>query len=464
MVFVLFFLICIGLPDTTGFVGDFGIDYRKACHEMKICPHPQLYKKPPKKEENPDDSDAEGRKSARRPKKKADEEERVFVEHLQIYGWECDIATAAALQVVLPSVRTLTSLKLWGARASPKALRLIGEGLKDSTIQRLHLEFNPLTDIDDNKLSVRPTFPSRAGDFEENSSSMSRDTTRPGTAVIFDSNRPMTGDSSVFGSTMGASAMAAFKLNEAPIGDRLPSLVSLCASPNLQVISLRANKITDRMAIELFQSLLEHKSILSLNLWDNHIGDDAIPSLVSLLLNTKTLVGLSLGKNKITSKGAKALSLAFKAVLVDKEEAKKLKKEAISVTVGKTRAFRDANNTVRILNMGSNGFTDETLNLYVELADEKIATCTIMPVEDAKDKKHAKKAPKPEHGKGNRLEKIILSNNNYSLDMHIRCHQEELVEVAPLPPEVQDNLNHEAEMAALDTDRTMDDDDDNLSD
>ncbi len=468
------------IPD---FTGDFNTDYRAVCSQLKIACHPQLVnkeiKREPKKEEKEDKEDLSvkgGSKSSVRAKKgkPVEEEEKVssIVENLQIYGWNFDVGTAAALKEVLPGVRSLTSLRLWGAAAKPKALRLLADGLKDSTIQRLYLEFNPINEEDDSKQSVRPMFVDTArlstrevipdGDETQRDGPM---TSRPGTGGPM-ASRPLTGgvietlENSRPGSrgdyarsrpsSQPAIAESAFQIAIGE-GDRLSCLVPLCSSPNLQTICLRSNKIADRAAKQLFVALQEHKSILSLNLWDNCIGDDAMPELVNFLMLTKTLVALAIGRNKLTTTGAAELATAFKAIVVDKEEAKKLKKDGIAVTVTKSRAFRDANATVRLLNVSDSQFNDQTCELFLELADEDTSSGLTGVTEGKEGGKGAKKkAAKAEHGKGNKLERIIITHNPCSLDMQIKLYLEEKIECDQLPREVLEKL--EAEAAARDPD------------
>src|SRR4051812_15925378 len=111
----------------------------------------------------------------------------------------------------------------------------------------------------------------------------------------------------------------------------------------------------------------------TLNLWDNLIGDAPLPILADLLQSNRVLAALSLARNQITDEGARTLAAVFRAVPVDKvrvvlfsalvvnvlwllfvdlqDEAATLKKAGVRITAIKSRQFRDANSSLRSLNL-----------------------------------------------------------------------------------------------------------------
>ena len=139
-------------------------------------------------------------------------------------------------------------------------------------------------------------------------------------------------------------------------GDENGSIYAKFVAPSspLQLLSLRGNKITSSKASKLFENLRDNKTLMSLNLWGNGLTDPSMPELANALLVNKTLTHLSLSKNELSNEGAVSLMRCLTSEVVDKDEAKELKKAGIATTAVKGTTFRDPNTTLRVLNLGHN--------------------------------------------------------------------------------------------------------------
>lgn len=293
------------------------------------------------------------------------------VTEIRVGGIQLDLGSMTALSTTL-STCALTTIRLWHAGLDRATLQLLASSLEDSTVQRLYLDFNelPMDDLGND-----------------------------GTSLF----APLVAD-----------------------------------QPTLQFLSLRGNAIHDEEAIAIFKALEENKSLMSLSLWNNNITVGSMEALSHTLLINKTLTHLNLASNNLRDSGVRSLMSCFNTEVIDKEEVKRLKTEKIPTSAVKGFNFRDPNQTLKLLNLCHNGVGDEgclevlyTLNPLVRpLPDEP---------EEADDgkkggKKGAKKgADRPDRKdlKASRLEKVVITRNHFSSEVHQQLHEEEKFEVEP---------------------------------
>eukprot|EP00668_Euglena_longa_P014594 GGOE01018584.1.p1 GENE.GGOE01018584.1~~GGOE01018584.1.p1 ORF type:complete len:558 (+),score=142.03 GGOE01018584.1:62-1675(+) len=86
---------------------------------------------------------------------------------------------------------------------------------------------------------------------------------------------------------------------------------------NIQDLSLRGNHITDDQLLRLTTVLATHQHLLCLNLWGNDITDTGANHVAEMLRANRKLTALNLGNNRIGDHGAAALAKSFRPVLVD---------------------------------------------------------------------------------------------------------------------------------------------------
>lgn len=148
------------------------------------------------------------------------------------------------------------------------------------------------------------------------------------------------------------------------------SLLISTPSP-LQMLSLRGNQINDRIGSEIFQSLIHNKNLLALDLWENQLTHAIGEIVAKTILLNNTLVALALNKNRLGDAGCHALAHAFSCVAVEKEEAKNLKKDGYKMTALKNKFFRDANGTLRVLNLADNAVGDAGVSEWIRIFAEQ---------------------------------------------------------------------------------------------
>ena len=155
-----------------------------------------------------------------------------------------------------------------------------------------------------------------------------------------------------------------------------PSLVySMLMAPNspLQVLSLRGNRIDDSIASDIARTASASKNLVVLDLFDNEIGDEGAIAIAKMISVNSTLQSLNLGHNLIEDDGAIALAQAFQSVnILDKEEAKTLKKSGHTITVFKNRTMREANQLIKQLNLSQNYIGQAGLQAWVDMAYDQM--------------------------------------------------------------------------------------------
>jgi len=337
--------------DAEALTGDFVPDFIRNCHVLGVTPHPHLT----------GECDSVGQCKA---KETEDEEPQSTI---KVMGWKLDQGCLAALQLTIPSCGSLTTINFWHANLTAQGIRDLAAMLNDTTIQRLHLDFNPLTEKTETQEETKAE-----GD--------SADTPAEGRGTV------------------------------EPLGSPFADLIS--HSSPLQLLSLRGNGIDDVVACEIFAKLKDNKNLLGVGLQSNVIGDASMSELTNALMVNKALASLSLAQNLITDTGITSLITTFQSPLVDKDDVKKLKALGIACSGTKGKNFRDPNMTLRSLNIGHNKIGDIGCNEFVSLwAVEE-------PAAPVADKKGSKKGGKEPGGKECKLERIDFTNNPFTTKMH----------------------------------------------
>lgn len=233
-------------------------------------------------------------------------EELKPITELNVRGWTLDVGTAGALQLTIPACKSLTTLRFWNANLNARALTLLSDSLKGSSVTKFYLDYNPL-------------------DISQGQE---------------------------------------------------PSLIySVLLAPNspLQYVSLRGNRIDDTIASDLARTICMSKNLIVLDLFDNEIGNFGAEGFAKTLGLNSILQSLNLGNNLIENQGSIALAQTFQSInIVDKEDAKSLKKGGYKITTIKNRTMREANQTLKQLNLAQNYIGEEGLKAWVDMCAEQV--------------------------------------------------------------------------------------------
>jgi hypothetical protein len=383
--------------------GEFFHDYGRNCSILGILPHPKLT--PPTAAEavvepvlNKPSSTATVRASLKgQPAVEG-------VKELRVSGWVFDYASMTSLTRTFNTCGSVTCLRLFDAALDLPTLKLLADSLEHSSLLKLYLDFNPVEEVEAEETEEgRGVTPSPAPSQKE--------------------GRGLT-----------------------PSPAPLSIFASFCApSSPLQLLSLRGNAITTRKARGIFDNLRENKTLLSLNLWGNELLDPSMPELAHALLVNKTITHLSVSKNQVSDEGATSLLRALTAEVVDKTEAATLKKQGINTTAVKGVVFRDPNQALKVLNLGHNHLGDEgCLKVLMAVCPEARPGSAV--VEEAKGRPGSSKKGRPgsskKNGAGGKecvLQKVVLSHNRFSPDMHQRLTDEAKLEVQDVPASEEDS-------------------------
>lgn len=352
--------------DADPLTGDFVPDFIRNCHLLGVTPHPHLT----------GECNSVGAIEAREHGEHNGEQEPQS--SIQVMGWKLDNGCLAALRLTVPVCGSLTTLKLWHANLTAQGIRDIASMLRDSTIQRLHLDFNPLSeDLDDRADEAIE----REGEEKEDSSEA-----KEGKDSKDSKDEPN---------------------SMSPFADLVDH-----SSP-LQLLTLRGNGINDVVAKQIFHNLKDCKHLLGLGLQNNQISDGAMSDLTNALLANKCLVNLSLSQNLISDAGSQALVDTFRSPPVEKDDVKRLKHLGINCSGAKGKFFRDPNMALRTLNLSHNQMGDLGCQNFVSLWQVEEP-----PSEKTDNKKGSKKGAKEPGGKECKLENINFSCNPFSSEMH----------------------------------------------
>ena len=155
-------------------------------------------------------------------------------------------------------------------------------------------------------------------------------------------------------------------------GGLVYSLMLAPSSP-LQLLSLRGNRLCDEVCGELMRTLGSNKNLLALDLWDNELTDGCAADVARMLCTNPHIQSLNLSRNRLSNGAAVALSAAFaSATVVDREEAKTLKKSGYKIVAIKNKTFREANSSLRYLHLADNYIGEPGLQAWLDVCAEQV--------------------------------------------------------------------------------------------
>ena len=155
--------------------------------------------------------------------------------------------------------------------------------------------------------------------------------------------------------------------------------------PSLQSLSLQSCNINDDDIIKLF-NILSSSNLLSLNLWQNNLTNKCLVSLTTYL-NSKNCILLCLSlANNVDITNINLLLNSFKSdyIINDKDELKLLRKQNISITLLKSISYKDANQSLKILDLSGLKHID-----YQQILNFSLIPISLQP-DDNDDKKKKK--------------------------------------------------------------------------
>lgn len=235
-------------------------------------------------------------------------EEALPVTEAGVRGWTMDVGSMQALQMTVPSCKSLHTLRFWNASLSTRALSLLSECLKGSSITRLYVDANPLSRA--------------AGDEGGLVFSLLLAPSSPVQLLSLRSNN----------------------LGDAEAGELMRTL---SANKNLQALDLWDNQLTDKSAPDVARMLGLNAYLLSLNLARNRLADGAAAALAS-----------SLSAQLITDKEeAKVLKKAGFRIHVQSKT---------------NKTFRESNGALRYLNLSDNYVGESGLQAWADCIAEQV--------------------------------------------------------------------------------------------
>eukprot|EP00474_Spongospora_subterranea_P008718 CRZ09176.1 hypothetical protein [Spongospora subterranea] len=198
-------------PPSIAFTGNFPVDYRSACGALGVLPHPKLV--PTRIDDNND--------------------------AIQVFGFEFDLGTAAALTLCLPSCRRISTLQFLNAGLTADVIRLLATAIPQSAVVRLHLDWNPISNHDALVGLVGPNSPLQFLNLRGN------------------------------------------RLTDGAIQ---PILSAIADGGQLRVLNLSSNRITSSSCAAIANILRQDRTIISLSLSHNSISDDGLIEILSALV------------------------------------------------------------------------------------------------------------------------------------------------------------------------------------
>ena len=229
--------------------GDFIKDYLFFVELMGIRPHPELHrsKLPRARVFNADgefvvDDDADAEEPPQRDS-----------QNVVIRNHTLDRATLKAVCKALPTATSLVQLRLYNAGLSARGVLELANALVGSSVVTVHIEYNPLSD-DEAILADTP-------DDEAQAESENGD----GAVSAAGEGEPAEGADATGAAEEKDIIAAAISKDPSAVFAKLLELP-------LQVLSLRGNAISAEGATVIAKKLYDHKTLSSLNLFDNSIG------------------------------------------------------------------------------------------------------------------------------------------------------------------------------------------------
>lgn len=149
------------------------------------------------------------------------------------------------------------------------------------------------------------------------------------------------------------------------------NLFEMCFLLLLQVFKLTRSKVDDEKARILIRHLLDHPSLIELNLSHNLLADRAARA-VGKLINCSKLVSLNLCDNRIRAQGGQAIAhaLSKNAVLTSLN----LRLNCIEDEGGQAICHALlVNNTLTTLHLGSNELSEPTATLFSQVLAQNTA-------------------------------------------------------------------------------------------
>ena len=234
--------------------GDFRKDYKDACAQLRLNPHPHVLMSidPDFRMDDPDDIEGslqrrlDARKKAQAEQKGeegkedgGEGQELPPVEELRFTGLALDKATLRILSMTLPAA-SVSRLQFWNAGVGVDLLEDLIKMLQSTKVTSLALDDNPL-----------------------------------------------------------------------PEGKEDSFLGLIGKSSPLEALSLQSCGISDEVAAALLKALSANATLKCLNLNNNKLGPKSCEALAALLTSNKTLVALNLSNNQIDDAGAAAIAQAI---------------------------------------------------------------------------------------------------------------------------------------------------------
>ncbi|XP_078059021.1 NACHT, LRR and PYD domains-containing protein 12-like [Mustelus asterias] len=283
------------------------------------------------------------------------------IQKLHLRGNDLTDSCAEDLASALSTNRSLIDLNLSGNKLGDSGVKLLSVALRnpDCKIQKLHLRGNALTD-------------SCAEDL----------------ASALSTNR----------------SLIDLDLGNNKLGDSGVKLLSVALrNPDckIQKLHLNANALTDSCAEDLASALSTNRSLIDLNLGYNKLGDSGVKllsvalrnpeckiqklhlrgndltdscaeDLASALRTNRSLIDLYLGVNNLGDSGVKLLSVALRNPECKIQELDLYRNALTDSCAEDLASALSTNQSLRILNLGFNSFTDQSVPALRRL----ILTCS----------------------------------------------------------------------------------------
>jgi hypothetical protein len=270
---------------------------------------------------------------------------------LRLFGYAVDLGSIVCLGLVLPHFKQIHSLKFHNSSLTVQTLSTLAEILPNTAIISLAIDFNPL---------------------QPDESPRDRSA-----ADIVDASEV----NSVWSLFLGANS-------------------------SLHSLSLRGNHLNNSSLQHIFKALVVNKPLIHLDLSHNTITDSICEFLADSLALNNTLQFINLANNFISNTGNSILSSVFLPKPIEnREEAKTLKTQGYHLTNLKNTYYRDANSTLKFLDLSYNLIDSKGIMQWIEQC--YLFNSTLQnswreeektELQQAKREKLAKHKPSPSNG------------------------------------------------------------------
>ena len=205
---------------------------------------------------------------------------------MSVRNHRLDRATIKAMSLALPSATTLLQLRLYNAGLDSNGLDSLASALVGSSVSVVHIEYNPLAN------------PKAVPDAEEKQiegGGASNADSAEGKVEVVDEEKKSS-DAADSGEGGGENPAPAPAEPEDP-SCKFARLLDL----PLMTLWLRGNDISAAGAKAIAKKLYGHKSLNSLNLFDNKLGEVGGQAMIDMLYCNRSITQLILGRNGIPS-------------------------------------------------------------------------------------------------------------------------------------------------------------------